>query len=131
MDIFLYFASFINFHCSVLYSLPSLILIPALHVADGINYEKGKKCIFVFLLIQQWQKILKFSHLQGLAQFHTAVWNYFKNQLQHTQAKCQLCKDIVKHSNNMSNMLKVNSFTAKFLAKGKFYFLINCVVFQD
>ena len=53
----------------------------------------------------------------GSAQTRSVVWNYFEKTNTDTQAKCQLCKDTIKHSNNMSNMIKVSSFTVNYLTK--------------
>ena len=41
-------------------------------------------------------------------QLRGAVWNYFEKLMIEGQSKCLLCKSIIKHSNNTSNLAKVS-----------------------
>ena len=50
----------------------------------------------------------------------SVVWNYFEKTNRDTQAKCQLCKDLIKHSSNTSNMIKV---MCELLKDGLFIYL--------
>ena len=48
-------------------------------------------------------------------QLRIAVWNYFEKLIIEGQSKCLLCKGIIKHSSNISNLAKVSCIFVFFL----------------